>query len=162
MAERSVEGVLKGSKGAIKTDDGWKATDEFTGSGGSPRGNPMTFLARHLSTFGKSPVDQATGLLKETSSVKSEKESVYHGKLSDKGVKQNVPQFGVEVSNTDGSVKFWVRDGMLVKYAYTVRAKVKFVRQQREVDYDRTTTVEIKDAGSTNVEVSAEALAKLE
>lgn len=107
-------------------------------------------------------MDQATGLLKETSSVKTEKEGVYHGKLSDEGVRQNVPQFGVEVSNTDGSVKFWVRDGMLVKYAYTVRAKVKFVRQQREVDYDRTTTVEIKDAGSTNVEVSAEALAKLE
>jgi hypothetical protein len=162
MAGRSVEAVLKGRKGAIKTKEGWLSTEEFSGDGGSPGRNPMTFLARHLSTFGKSPVDQATGLLKETSSIKSEKEGVYHGKLSDEGVKQNVPQFGVEVSNTDGSVKFWVRDGMLVKYAYTVRAKVKFVRQQREVDYDRTTTVEIEDAGSTKVEVSPDALAKLE
>jgi len=161
MAGRSVEGALVRKKGALKTKDGWMSTDEFTGGGGSPASNPMTFLARHLSTFGKSPVVQATSLLKKAKAVKSDKPDVYFAELTEEGVKENVPRFGVEVSNPDGSVKFWVKDGMLVKYNYAVRAKVRFIRQNRQVDYDRTTTVEIKDAGTTHVELPKQVLAKI-
>jgi hypothetical protein len=162
MAGRSVEGVLKGRKGAIKTNEGWMSTEDFSGDGGSPGRNPMTFLARHLSTFAKPPVVQASGLLKQTKDLKSEGEGVHSGELTEEGVKQNLPQFGVEVSDPEGSVKFWVKDGMLAKYTYTVRGNVTFLQQQRQVDYDRTTTVEIRDAGATKLEVPEEALKKIE
>ena len=73
-----------------------------------------------------------------------------------------MPRFGVEVSDPKGSVKFWVKDNMLLKYSYTVRAKVKFVRQKREVDYNRTTTVEIQDVGVTKLKLPEEALKKIQ
>lgn len=162
MDDKSVEGVLRGKKGALKAEGIWKSTSTFTGSGGSPGGNPMTFLARHLSTFGKSPVVQARGLLKQTKDLVSDGAGVYSGLLTDEGVTHNVPRFGVEVSDTEGSIKFHVKDGMLVRYSYTVRAHVKFVEQKREVDYDRTTTVRIRGAGKTKLNVSEEALKSIE
>jgi hypothetical protein len=162
MAGRSVEGVIVGKKGALKTTEGWKSTADFTGDGGSPASNPMTFLARHLSSFGKSPADQAAGLLKKTKALNRDEADIYVAELTEAGVKENVPRFGVEVSNPSGSVKYWVKDGTLVKYSYTVRANVKFLQQNCEVDYDRTTTVEIKDVGATQVELPKDALAKIE
>jgi hypothetical protein len=68
----------------------------------------------------------------------------------------------VEVSDPEGSMKFWVKDGMLAKYTYTVRGKVTFLQQQRQVDYDRTTIVEIRDVGDTKLEVPKEAFKKIE
>lgn len=162
MAGRSVEGVLKEGKGAIKTKEGWMSTKDFSGDGGSPGRHPLTFLARHLSTFAKAPVVQAFGLLKQTKQLKSEGKGVYSGELTAEGVKNNLPRFGVKVSDPQGSVKFWVKDGMLVKYTYTVRGNVTFLRQQRKVDYDRTTTVEMRDVGATKLEVPEEALKKIE
>ena len=162
MAGRSVEGVLKGRKGALKVEGGWRSTNEFKGSGGSPNSNPMTFLARHLSTFAKAPAVQAAGLLKQTQELQSDGKGVYSGKLTEAGVKHNVPRFGVKVTDPEGSVKFWVKDGMLVKYTYVVRANVEFLRQQRQTNYDRTTTVEIKDAGTTKLDVPEDALKSIE
>jgi hypothetical protein len=162
MADRVVEGLIKDGAGALKSDEGWLSTSEFSGSGGSPRSNPMTFLARHLSVFAKSPVVQASGLLKQTNGLRSERTDVFTGVLNEDGVKENLPQFGVEVSDPEGSVKFWIADGMLVKYSYTVRAHVKFVDQQREVDYDRTTMVEIEDAGTTKLIIPDDVLKKIQ
>ena len=158
----AVEGVLQGKKGALKAEGNWKSTSAFTGSGGSPGGNPMTFLARHLSTFGKSPVVQARGLMKQTKDLVSDGAGVYSGLLTDEGVTHNVPRFGVEVSDTKGSIKFHVKDGMLVRYRYSVLAHVKFVEQKREVDYNRTTTVRIRGVGKTRLNVPAEALKSIE
>jgi hypothetical protein len=162
MAGRSVEGVVKGRKGALKVEDGWMSTDEFRGGGGSPDSNPMTFLARHLSTFAKSPVVQASGLLKQTQELQSDGRGVYSGTLAEEGVKENVPRFGVKVTDPEGSVKFWVKEGMLVKYTYAVRANVEFLGRQRQTIYDRTTTVEIKDAGTTKLDVPEDALKSIE
>ena len=63
------------------------------------------------------------------------------------------------VSNANGSVKFWLKDGVLSKYEIKVKGTVSF--NGNEFDNDRTTTVEIKDVGSTKVEVPAEARKKL-
>ena len=158
FGERSVEGALRGRKGALKTDDGWLSTAAFTGDGGSPGRNPLTFLARHLSSFGKSPVVQATGLLKQTKQLVSDGNGVYSAKLTAEGVEQNVPRFGVEVAEPVGSVKFWTKDGLLVKYTYKVRANVTFLRQNRQVEYDRTTTVKIENIGATKLDLPEEAI----
>ena len=56
-------------------------------------------------------------------------------------------------------MKFWIKDGVLSKYEYKVQGKVSFNGNDRDVD--RTTTTEIKDIGTTKVEVSDEAKKKL-
>jgi hypothetical protein len=64
------------------------------------------------------------------------------------------------VSEAKGSVKFWLKDGTLSKYETKVSGKINFNGNERDVD--RTTTVEIKDVGTTKVEVPEEAKKKLQ
>ena len=66
---------------------------------------------------------------------------------------------GPEISGAKGSVKFWVKDGMLSKYEIKVQGKVSFNGNDRDVD--RTTTVEIKDSGSTKIQLPEDAKKKL-
>jgi len=66
---------------------------------------------------------------------------------------------GSTPSNAKGSVKFWVKDGVLAKYQFKVQGTMSF--NGNDVDIDRTTTVEIKDVGSTTVEVPEAAKKKL-
>ncbi len=56
-------------------------------------------------------------------------------------------------------MKFWIQDGALTKYEVNVQGKV--TAGDRETEVNRTTTVEIKDAGSTKLEVPAEAKQKM-
>ena len=63
-------------------------------------------------------------------------------------------------ANASGSVKFWVKDGALVKYEVHVKGTVQ--GRGGEMEVDRTTTTEIKDVGTTKVEVPADAKKKLD
>jgi hypothetical protein len=56
-------------------------------------------------------------------------------------------------------VKFWLKDGVLSKYEFKVTGKVDF--NGNEVDVDRATTTEIKDVGTTKVNVPEAAKKKL-
>jgi hypothetical protein len=67
---------------------------------------------------------------------------------------------GPDISDAKGSVKFWVKDGMLTKYEVKVKGSISFNGSDRDID--RTTTVEIKDIGSTKIEVPQEAKQKLD
>ena len=63
-------------------------------------------------------------------------------------------------TNVKGSVKFWVKDGELTKY----QTKVSGKRQNQngeDMEFERTTTVEIKDVGTTKINVPDEAKKKL-
>lgn len=53
------------------------------------------------------------------------------------------------------SVKFWVKDGVLAKYETSVKGSISFNGNER--DLSRVTTVELKDVGSTKIELSDEA-----
>jgi hypothetical protein len=56
-------------------------------------------------------------------------------------------------------VKFWLKDGALSKYQFNVKGTMSFNGNDREID--RTTTVEIKDVGTTKLTVPEEAKKKL-
>jgi hypothetical protein len=60
-----------------------------------------------------------------------------------------------------GSVKFWTKDGMLTKYEYNVQGTVKRPGSDEEYKSNRTTTVEIKEVGTTKIDVPAEVKKKL-
>jgi len=160
MRDNTIEAVKKGDKGAIKTQDGWQSFSEATS--GDP--GPATFIARRMQNF-KAPAAQAVDLAEKVKELKQDGD-VYSGELTEEGAKSQL-MFGgrggggngPEISGAKGAVKFWVKDGVLSKYEVKVQGKVSFNGNDRDVD--RTTTVEIKDIGSTKIQVPDEAQKKL-
>ena len=157
MRDNTVEALKKGDKGAIKTQDGWKSISEATS--GDPGSG--TFIARRMQSF-KAPAAQAQDLAGAVKELKKDGD-VYSGDFTEEGAKSQLTFGGrggnVEISGAKGSVKFWVKDGMLSKYEIKVQGKVTYNGNDRDID--RTTTVEIKDIGATKIQVPAEAKPKL-
>ena len=116
---------------------------------------PGRFLGRIIRNF-KVPSAQAAELVTAAKELKKEGD-VYSGELTEDGAKAQF-RFGT-VSNPKGSVKFWVKDGALAKFQFKVTGKVDF--NGNEFDVDRTTTVEVKEVGTTKVTVPEEAKKKL-
>ena len=159
------EAVLKGDKGVLKTDEGWKTADELgQPGGGQGRGGMM---GRMLLTT-KRPADDVEGLVGKVKELKADA-GVISGDLTEQGAQELLrfrrPRPGQDApppaKNAKGSVKFWVKDGTLTKYEYRVQGTVTFGQDQQEREMDRTTTVEIKDVGTTKVAAPEDAKKKL-
>jgi len=161
QGENTLEAVLKGGKGALKTEDGWKSLSEAAQDDGGGGFNPVRFTAMRLQNF-KTPAAEATDLAGKVKDLKLA-EGVYAGDLTEDGAKQLLSfrrpgGNGPEISGAKGSAKFWLKDGLLSKCEYHVEGTVSFGGNDREVN--RTTTVEIKDVGSTKVVVPEDAAKK--
>jgi hypothetical protein len=63
-------------------------------------------------------------------------------------------------ANAKGSVKFWLKDGALAKYEVHVEGTFSFNGNDRTID--RTTTTEIKEVGTTKLDVPEEATKKVD
>ena len=164
MRDDTVEAVLKGGKGAAKTEDGWQSLAELSQDNGDGGFNPNMFLARRLQSF-KTPAVEAADLADQAKELKKDGDALA-GDLTEAGAKAMLafrpPRGGDEgptVSDAKGSVKFWVKDGQLTKYQFHVQGTVSFNGNDRDVD--RTTTVQIKDVGTTKIQVSDDAKKKL-
>lgn len=70
------------------------------------------------------------------------------------------PGGGPQFSNIKGSVKIWLKDGVITKTETHITGTVTFNGNDRDID--RTTTTEISDLGSAKVDVPDEAKAVLE
>jgi hypothetical protein len=162
--DNTIEAVLKGSKGAIKTaSDGWKSLADATADAGGGQPNPARFIGRMLQNF-KAPAAQAEDLADKTKELKSA-EGAYSGDLTEEGAKSLLTfgrgrgGNGPEISGAKASVKFWIKDGVLSKIELNVKGKVSANGNDRDVD--RTTTIEIRDVGTTTVTVPEDAKKKL-
>ncbi len=159
--DTTTEAVLKGGKGAIKTDSGWKSLAEAAQDDGSGGFNATRFAAMMLQDY-KVPAAQAEEILSKAKEIKLF-EGVYAGDLTEAGAKELLRfrrggNEGPEISGAKGSVRLWVKDGVLSKYELKLQGKMTFNGNESEVD--RTTTVEIKDVGATKVTVPEEAAKK--
>jgi hypothetical protein len=167
FGENHTDVIFKGDKGAIKTDEGWKSLSEAADAGGQP--GPGRFLAMMVQNF-RGPATQVEDLVKNVKDLQKD-EGAYKGDLTEEGAKQlmtfgrrrgpnaDANQQGPQVANAKGNARFWVENGVLTKYEYTVTGTVSFNGNDREIN--RKTTVEIKDVGSTKVAVPDEAKAKV-
>jgi hypothetical protein len=148
--------VLKGKKGAFTDQDGaWQLASEAEGGEG-----PGRFMAMMVQNF-QTPAEEAVELAGFAKELKKEGD-VYSSDLTEEGAKAKLTfrrGGGATVTNPKGSVKFWVKDGALTKYEFKVKGTVNW--NGNDFDNDRTTTVEIKDVGTTKVEVPEEAKKKL-
>ena len=159
--DNKTEAYVKGEKFAYTNQDGqWESAADAENAEG-----PGRFRALMYRNY-KAPAAQAqeiAGLVKE---MKKEGDA-YTGDLTTEGAKtlmsfrggrrggDNAP----EITGAKGTAKFWVKDGVLSKYQYSVQGKREFNGEER--DLDRTTTVEIKDVGTTKLEVPEAAKKKL-
>jgi hypothetical protein len=166
--DRTTEAVVKGDKGAVRTQDGWRTVEELRQAaqgGGGGRGMMAGRLA-----MTRVPAKEAENILEKVKDVKAADGGVFTADLTEEGAKELISfrrpsgsgqQQGPGAKNAQGSVKFWVKDGMLVKYELSLKGTVIFGQDQQERDMARKTTVEIKDVGATKVEVPEEAKKKL-
>ena len=159
LGDATTQAVRQGDKAAFTDQDGqWQAASQA--EGGQGRGRFMSRFIQGLS----SPAAQAAQLLEGTKELAKEGDA-YTGQLTPQSVETLLALGGrgggqgPTVSNAKGTVKFWIKDGVLSKYEYHVQGSVDRNGNVRETD--RTTTVEIKDIGSTKIEVPAAAKQKL-
>jgi len=151
FGDNDTELALKGEKAVITNQDGdWQLASELESGEGRGR-----FLGRMARNF-KAPAAQGSDLVAATKELKKDGD-VYSGEMTEEGAKKQF-RFG-EPKNPKGAVKFWVKDGLLTKFETKVEAKMEF--NGEEIDAGRTTTTEIKDVGTTKVNVPAEAKKKL-
>ena len=178
VGENKVEAITKGDKGAVKTRDGWQSFAELSAQQasdnqgqGQGRGRGMT--GRMLQNTPK-PAAQAQELAAAAKEL-TKADDAFTGELTEKGVidllsfrsggrrgqsgQANDGNAPPPPTNAKGTVKFWVKDGVLSKYEYHVEGTREF--NGNEVKLDRTTTVEIKDIDSAKVEVPEEAKGKV-
>jgi len=161
--DTTFEAVVKGEKVALKTQEGWQSSEELRQAGGG-RGRGGFF--RNV----KPPAVEAADLADKAKELTKAADGSYGGDLTEDGAK-GLLTFGRGGRGGQGgqtppppvgakaTVKFWIKDGALVKYEYNVQGKVTFRDQEREVN--RTTTVELKDVGTTKFDVPEEAKKKL-
>ena len=168
IGENPLEGALKGDKFAFKVRDQWMGVGDLPGAGGGQQGrpDPAMFMGRFLKNMrpGAAGVVDA---IDKMQNVKSEGDGVYSGEFTPEGAKDLLSpnrgqggSFAPNVTDARGSVKFWVKDGMIVKAESTLQGKMSF--GQRETEINRTATTEFKDVGSTKLELPDEAKKRLE
>jgi hypothetical protein len=168
MGDNTIEAVMKGDQAALKLADGWKTVPEASaGEAGQP--NPGRFIARMVQNY-KTPAAVAEDVASKVKEL-AKADDAYAGELTEDGAKAlmafggrrggaNANATPPAITNPKGTAKFWVdKDGVLSKFEYNVQGSISFNGQDRDIN--RTTTIEIKDVGSTKIDVPAEGKAKM-
>lgn len=167
--------VLKGDKGVVKTESGWQTGEELraaaqanAGGGGGAGGRGGMRGAQLLRIA--LPAGEAARLASKATELKAT-DGAIAGDLSPEAAKELVTLGrgrpgnaggqgqAPEVKDAKGSVKYWLKDGALVKMQVQVSGTVAGRNGERTMA--RTTTHEFKDVGTTKVEVPEEAKKKL-
>lgn len=164
FGDNTTDVIKQGEKGAVKTEGTWKSIAELTQGDQQGPGRFMVRFAQNAQTPA-AQAEAAAGKVKEL----SKSGDAWAGELTEEGAKDMLSfggrrgatgAQGPEIKNAKGTAKFWTKDGVLSKAEYKVSGTMNFQGEDREMD--RTTVIEIKDVGTTKVEVPAEAKAKLQ
>jgi hypothetical protein len=159
MGDSEVEVLRQGERGAVKREGEWRTLVELEEN---ERG---AFFARRIRNF-KAPAVEAGEMAGNTQGLAKTADGAYAGQLTDAAVQNQLSWGGRRpdapaIQNAKGSVKFWLKDGLLSKYEYTVSGSFKRPDNDEEMKLDRTVTVEIKDVGAAKVSVPDEVKKKL-
>ncbi len=162
FGENTMETVFKGTNSATKNPEGtWQTPAERAAAGGGRGrgGFGGMFGGQTL------PTAQAEDLLSKVKELKLA-DGVYSGDLTEEGAKA-LMSFGgrrggpaPEITGAKGTVKFWVKDGALTKYVFTRQGSVSRGGGD-PMEMNLTTTVEIKNVGTTKLTIPDEAKKKV-
>lgn len=151
--DNQTEIFMKGTNVIVTDPDGgWETLADMA----SDDQGPGRFMAGMIRTF-KAPAAQAADLVAGTQDLQ-QTNGAYAGNLTADAAKKLLSFGGrrgggspPNISNPSGTAQFWVANGELTKYEFHVKGTVTFNGNDRDVDRD--TTVEIKDAGATTIDV---------
>lgn len=158
IRDNDIEIYLKGDKGAIKAQDGWKSLSEAAEGGGN--GERLTRMVKSM----KTPAAEVAELVDKVKELKKDDDALA-GDLTDEGAKAVLAAAArraganAEPTEAKGSLKVWIKDGVISKYQFKLEGKLNI--NGNETPVERTTTVEIKDVGSTKIELPDDAKQKL-
>jgi hypothetical protein len=168
QGEAGYEAAFKGEKFAFKLKDQWMGSGDVPGGGAQGgRPDPSMFMGRILKNI-KPGAQGFSDSLDKLKDLKSQGDGLYTGEFSPEGAKDQIapprpegaPGAAPAVSDAKGSIKIWIKDGIIVKVESTIQGKMTIVGKEREIN--RTATTEFKDIGSTKIELPDEAKKKLE
>ena len=151
--DNTLEAAFKGDKIAINGQGQWESIDQADEQG--------AMMGSWLTGSGTA-AEEAGKLLKYAKDLKAADDALI-GDLTPEGAKEILtfhPRGGnapPAPKNATGSVKFWVKDGALVKFESHLQGTVTFSPDQGERDFEETRTVEIQDVGTTKLGMPAEA-----
>lgn len=146
--------VVKDKKRAYTDQEGaWQLPSTTEEEG------PGRFIAMLVNTM-QTPAEEAAELAGFTKDLKKDGD-VYAADLTEEGARAKLVPKGIPatVANPKGSVKFWVKDGVITKYEFKLTAMMNW--NGNDVPVDRASTVEIKDVGKTKLEVPDDAKKKV-
>jgi hypothetical protein len=160
--------VLKGTNGVVQTADGWKNASELPQpqfGGGTPP--DMSAMMGRMLLNSRPPVAEANQLLGKVTSLKATG-AVISGELTPEAAKELASMrrgrrgggAAPEAKDAKGDVRFWLKDGMLQKYALHTQGTISTPDGQ-EMAMGRTTTVVFSDVGTAKVEIPDAAKQKL-
>jgi hypothetical protein len=179
FGDNTREILVKGTNFASNNgQDGWQTAAEIAAAaeanGGGGGGGGGGFRGGNMARFVRTPATSIKDVLDGVAELKQDGDA-YVGDLTEDGAKA-LATFGRRggrggggggggftppaVTDAKGSVKFWIKDGKLSRYQYKVTGKTTN-RDGDPVDIDRTVTVEIKDVGTTKIDVPADVLKKI-
>jgi len=160
--------VMKGTRAVAKTD-GWKTTAELQKAlddAGGGFGPEMITLIR-IGNFA-APADQAKALLDKATNIKKEGD-IFTADLAEAaakdllgfkmpaGVTTDFP--AMTTKDAKGSLKIWVKDGIMAKLEVHLTGTRTFNDQDTPVD--QTNSAIIKEVGTTKITVPEDAKRKL-
>ncbi len=154
IGDNTIEAAWKGPKSAVTIESVWTGADELTGD--------QAWIAAALKAY-RPPAREAEQLAEGATQLAKQADGTLSGALKDETVKELLlmgRRSDTPPKDVKGSVKFWLKDGTLPKYEYNLQGKIQG-RDGQELDLNRTTTVEIKNLGSTKVQLPEEAKKKL-
>jgi hypothetical protein len=176
MMQQSYDIITRGDKAMIKTDAGWKTPEELAAAPAGDQGggfNPATIVAAQAKSI-KSPTQQAMESIDKLQNVQKT-DDAYTADMNPDEIKSAVtarfsafargrggdagaaPQ--VDLKDIKGSFKFWIKDGIITKVEMHQAYTMNF--NGNDVPVDNTSTTEIKDVGTTKIEIPDDVKAKL-
>jgi len=151
--DNTLEAAFKGDKIAVNGQGQWQSIDQADDQG--------AMMGGWLTSSGTA-AEEAGKLLKSVKDLKPVDDALV-GDLTAEGA-TDMLTFHSRGSTTPpapknamGSVKFWVKDGALVKFESHLQGTVTFSPDQGERDFQETRTVEIQDVGATKLDMPADA-----
>lgn len=140
---------MKGTNAVMTDPDGgWQTLADASSDDQGP-GRFMTMMVRNFRT----PAKQAADVVADCKNL-TMANGAYTSDLTPDGAKKMLSfrrGGGGNVSNPSGTVTFWIANGELTKFETHVKGTVSF--NGNDMDVDRDTTTEIKDIGTTKIDV---------
>ena len=165
---KATEVALKGDKVAVKTAEGWKNAGDFDPAGDAKgKLDKSLVLAQGLKKY-KTPAAEAAAFIESIGDLKSLGDGLFTGSFTEEGVKaylESTAKAGkkpADLAEPKVTVKFWLKDETLAKYELTLEGKKPKGKDKVLAGTKTTISVEIKDVGSTKIELADDCLKKLQ